>query len=352
MSRQALIEELGALLDRYSQRRRATDALLRALKGANNALTKADRAMAEYAGQNTLLDPPQIDQAQQALKAAQFKEQVVDAVQPDLRRESKAVANQVKAIRGAIAALQGDMVDLIGLDRAYQFLLASPLQDGEQAAVLSELAQEVEQAQARLGSEFGAALRDALAGLGITVGGRPPHFEVGRFEIDANFVNRTASISYGKTVLVPRVKLSLDTLIKAYQSQVAAVEGRGEDGKQWMQQFYAAWENARCKTNKNTARVNIVDCYYELVLLRQKRTFNSAPAKRNFVDYDRAQFAYDFYEFTHRQRLAYEGLFVKAHTATKSQADSPSRSMWIVEGSRPHDGQYISDVAFVADPDN
>jgi hypothetical protein len=351
MPRQSLIEELEALLNLYSQRRRATDALLRTLKGANDALTKADRALADYAGQNTLLDQSRIDQTQQALADIQFKERVYDAVQLDLRRETKALANQVKAIRDAIAALQGDMVDLIKLDRAYQSLLESPLQGDEQAAVLPELAEEVEEAQTRLGSEFGAALRDALADLGIRVGGRPPRFEVGRFEINANFVNRTASISYGKTMLVPRVKLSLDTLIKTYQNQVSAVEERGEDGKQWIQQFYAAWENARRKTNKNTSRVNIVDCYYELVLLRQKRTFNSAPSKRSFVDYDRAQFAYDFYEFTHRQRLAHEGLFVKGHTATKSQADSPSRSMWIVEGSNPHDGRYVSDVAFVTNPD-
>jgi hypothetical protein len=224
--------------------------------------------------------------------------------------------------------------------------LTSPLQDDLQP-ILPDLAHEVEQAQARLGDEFGAALRDALAEKGIQISGRPPRFEVGRFEIGANFVNRTASISYGKTELVPRVKLSLETLIKAYEREVAAVEGRSEDGERWMQQFYAAWENVRLKVNKNSSRVNIVDCYYELVLLRQKRTFNSAPSKRNFVDYNRAQFAYDFFEFTHRQRLTVDGLVVAAHTATKSQADSPSRSMWIVEGTGPHDGRYISDVAFV-----
>lgn len=351
MPDQTFIEALETLSNRYSQRRRATDALLRGLKGANDALTKADRALADYAGQDTLLTPAQLDQTRQVLADIRFKDRVYDAVQLDLRRESKALANEVKAIRDAIAALQGDIVDLIKLDHAYQVLRESPLQRDDQAALLSELAQEVEQAQARLGDEFGAALRAELAGMGIQIGGRPPRFEIGRFEILADFVNRLASISYGKTVLVPRAKLSLDTLIKTYQAQVAAIEGRGEDGKQWIQQFYAAWENARRKANKNTSRANIVDCYYELVLLRQKRAFTSTPSKRTFVDYDRAQFAYDFYEFAHRQHLDHAGLHVAAHTATKSQADSPSRSMWIVEGNGPHDGRYVSDIDFVDKPE-
>lgn len=347
MPRQNLIEDLQALLNTYSQRRRTTDALLRGLKGAHNALTKADRALSDYLDQPSTLDQAQLDQSQQVMESIQFKDRVYDEVQLDLRRESKALANQVKALRDASSALEGDLVDLIKLDRAYQALQESPFEDDDLQAIIPGLEHEIEQAQARLGNEFGAALRDALAERGIQIGGRPPRFEVGRFEIEANFVKRTASISYGKTELVPRVKLSLDTLLKAYEREVKAVEERDEDGDRWMQQFYTAYQNARDKSKKSSARVSIVDCYYELVLLRQKRGFNSAPSKRSFVDYNRAQFAYDFFEFAHRQQLTVDGLMVKAHTATKSQADSPSRSIWIVEGDSPHDGQYISDIEFV-----
>ena len=347
MPRQHLTENLEVLLNTYNQRRRTTDALLRGLKGANNALTKAERALTDYLEQGSMLDQEQLSQTQQAMESIQFKNQVYDVLQLDLRRESKALANQVKALKDASTALQGELVDLIKLDHAYQTLLESPFEDANVQAIMPDLAEEVNQAQARLGNEFGATLRDVLAERGIQVGGRPPRFEIGRFEIVANFVKRTASIRYGKTELVPRVKLSLDTLLKAYDREVNAIEGRGEDGSRWMQQFYTAWQIARDKSKKNSTRVNIVDCYYELVLLRQKRTFNSAPSKRSFVDYNRAQFSYDFFEFAHRQQLTIDGLRVNAHTATKSQADSPSRSIWIVEGESPHDGQYISDIEFV-----
>jgi hypothetical protein len=346
MTNQSLIEKLEELLETYSQRRRSTDGLLRGLKGANNTLNKANRALSDYIEQNINLDVQKLAETQQKVESIQFKDHVYDVLQIDLRRESKALANQVKSLRNAIAALQGDLVDLIKLDRAFQSFQASPLQDDNLQTLMPDLQREIEQAQARLGNEFGVALRDALDELDITIGGRPPRFEAGRYEIHANFVNRTASISYGKTELVPRVRLSLDVLIKAYQREVKIVEGRSEDGKRWIEQFYTAWGNAQFKQSKKSPRVNIVECYYELVLLRQKRTFSSAPSKRTFVDYSRAQFIYDFYEFTHSQRLNHKGLYVAAHTATKSQADSTSRSMWIVEGTAPHDGRYVSDIVF------
>ena len=90
----------------------------------------------------------------------------------------------------------------------------------------------------------------------------------------------------------------------------------------------------------------MVDVYVELVLLRQGRAFASEPSKRTFTDYSRAQFIYDFYEVTGRQRLAYQGQVVKSHVATKSQTDSPAKSMWIVEGDSPYDGRYMADIEF------
>ncbi len=37
------------------------------------------------------------------------------------------------------------------------------------------------------------------------------------------------------------------------------------------------------------------------------------------------------------------------HGATKSQAESVEKSIWIVEGDSPHVGRYIADVVFDKD---
>lgn len=342
-----LIDDLKNLLDVYTQRSRAAGTLIAGLKNVNSTINKTSRALNDYAGQNTNLDGSLLAQAQQAFDELRFKDGISDLLMPDLRRESKALAGQIGALKEAITALQGDMVDVIKLDHACQTFLNTPLPDAQLNALLPDLNQVLQQAQAQLGDDFGAALRHAMAEMDIEVGGRPPRFEIGRFEIVADFINRIAAISYGKTLIAPKIKLSLDILIRTFQLESKTIEGRSEDGPRWMEQLYQAWELARRKSERNSARMNIVDCYYELVLLRQSRTFNNAPSKRSFVDYSRAQFAYDFDEFTRRQRLAYHGQVVYAHGATKSQAESASKSVWIVEGHGPHDGRFVSDIEFV-----
>jgi hypothetical protein len=349
MSDTALVDTLKALLDSYIQRSRAANTLMAGLKGANSTLNKTNRALNDYTTQNTNLDTTLLAQAQQSFDDLHFRENISELLLPDLRRETKALATQIGALKEAIIALQGEIVDVIRLDHAYHMFQASLLQDADLADLMPTLAQILQQAQAQLGNEFGEALRHALREMGIEVSGRPPRFEIGRFELEADFVNRNGALSYGKTLIVPKIKLSLEAVIKAYQQEAKTIEGRNEDGTRWMQNLYEAWNLARRKSERSTARINIVDCYYEMVLLRQGRNFNSAPSKRSFVDYSRAQFAFDFDEFTRRQRLAYEGQVVNAHTAMKSQADSPSKSLWIVEGNNPHDGRYIGDIEFVKD---
>jgi hypothetical protein len=169
---------------------------------------------------------------------------------------------------------------------------------------------------------------------------------LGRFELDANFARRFSVLRYGKDMVAPHVSITVEATIKAYQTAVKAIQGRSQDGASWIAQLHDAYQTVRRKRGINGSRVNIVDVYVEMVLLRQGRSFASEPSKRTFSDYSRAQFIYDFYEFTGRQRLAHQGQTVKVHSATKSQTDSPAKSMWLVEGDSPYDGRYIADIEF------
>ena len=349
MPNDSLISAIEGLRETYSQRQRATNGLLAALKGTTGALSKANRSLKEYADQNANLNRSEIAQAQQAFGAARLKDDAIDPLMPDLRREVKSLTGLVTALKDAQAALRGEAVDVVKLGHAYKALQESKLRDPALDALLPQIDQELQQGQRALGDTFGVALRHALAELGIEIGGRPPRFEIGRFEIVADFVSRAASISYGKNLVSKRVPLSVEAVIKAYQRDAKAITGRNEDGARWIEQFYNAWENARRRRATSDQRANIVDCYYEQVLLRQARGFRSAPSKHVFVDYSRAQFAYDFFEFANQQRCDYRGLRVFGHGATKSQAESADKSIWIVEGPSPHDGRYIADVVFSKD---
>ena len=360
MPNDALIDTLEHLRETYNQRQRSTNSLLTALKGATSALGKASRTLRDYADQSPSANGSGLVQAQEALApdspVLRLKDDVVDPLMPELRREVKTLAGLETALRDALAALRGESVDVIRLGHAYQALqtgaprLRTP--DESLTTLLPELYQELQHAQRTLGETFGVALRDAVAGLGIEIGGRPPRFELGRFEVNADFVNRTASISYGKELVTRRVPLSVEAVIKAYQRDTKAIMGRNEDGDRWIESFYMAWQNAQRRRDSSVrpegVRVNIVECYYEMVMLRQPRTFRSAPSKHSFVDYTRPQFAYDFFTFADQQRRAYQGRRVVAHASTKSQTDTPEKSIWIVEGDHAYDGRYITDVAFVS----
>jgi hypothetical protein len=346
MPNDSLLGELERLRDTYSQRQKATNSLLTALKGTASALGKANRTLNDYANQNSTLNSATLAQAQQTFGALRLKDEAIDPVLPELRRETKALNGLIAALKDALAALRGESVDVVKLGHAYGALSAAKTPDEGLTTLLPALDQELQQAQYALGDTFGLALRHALAEQGISMFGRPPRFEIGRFEIVANFVTRSASISYGKDLITRRVPLSVEAVIKAYQRDAKAVLGRNEDGDRWVAQFYTAWENARRRRSATEKRANIVDCYFELMLLRQPKTFRSAPSKSSLVDYSRAQFAYDFFEFTNQQRRSYNGMYVAAHSATKSQAENPEKSFWIVEGDTPHAGRYIADIEF------
>ncbi|HRE48533.1 MAG TPA: hypothetical protein PLD47_12480, partial [Aggregatilineales bacterium] len=212
--------------------------------------------------------------------------------------------------------------------------------------VFREIEGELEEGQRALGTMFGAALRDALAEKGLELGGRPPTMTIGRFEISVDFIKRKATLSYGKEVVAKGLPLSVDGLIKAYEREQKAIINRPEDGTTWIRHLYEAWNTVRGRREGADLRANIVECYFEMVLLRQAKTFRAVPSKHSFVDYTRAQFAYDLDRYLAHQPLAYKGFQAVIHVAIKANTDNAERSVWVVSGNAPHDGRYVGDLVF------
>jgi hypothetical protein len=344
MPNETLIQTLDALRETYTQQQKAAATLQATFKALTDTQTKVRKALTDYNIQNTGAD---VRSAQEIFAGLRLKEETIDPLLPALRRETKTLAVLTAALKDASTALRMEPVDVGRLDKA-----TTALQSASQTAIralLPELTVELDLAQQALGTEFGYKLRDALAQQGITIGGRGSKFQIGRFELDANFAKRFMVLIYGKDMVVPRIAVTTDAVMKAYNTSAKEIMGRNQDGKSWMAQFYEAYQMARRKRETHETRVNIVDCYLELVLLKQGKQFASQPSKRTFTDYTRAAFIYDFYEYTATQRLSYTGLFVKAHTALKVQTDNPAKSMWIVEGDSPYDGRYIGDIEFAKD---
>ena len=334
---QDLIAHLDMLRNGYNQQLKNVNGAAAALKNMTGAVSKLARVLEEYTP--IALAPESVEEVQRSLETANFKEHAADLLMPDLRQQTKFLTGVVTALKDASTALNSDPVDVVRLDRAVNVLQSA----GLEPEVMEALSQELQEAEARLGNIWGVALHNRLAEMGIEMGGQAPRFEAGRFEIVANFVARKASIYYGKMEVTKNVSIGIETVVKAYQGAVRSVAERNENGQVWIEQFHAAYENARRLSEKSSSRVNIVDCYFQMVLMRQNRAFNLEPGKRTMTDYSRAQFIYDFVEF---MTLSHQGQRVHIHTATKSQTDSPGKSMWMVDGKSPHDGRYVADIEF------
>jgi hypothetical protein len=344
MPNETLITQLDTLRETYTQQQKAVAALQGALKGVINAHSKAQKVLRDVSSQNSGISAG-VTSVQQVFAGSRLKEDAIDPMLPDIRRELKLLSTLTGALKDAASALRTEPVDVVRLDRSLNVL--QTLRQGDVRDLLPQLCEELDVAQRVLGDEFGQKLRSALSEQGIQIGGRAPRFQIGRFELDANFAKRFIVLLYGKDIVVPRAPITVDAAVKAYATASKAIMGRNQDGKAWIAQFYEAYQIARRKRAAQSTRVNIVDCYIEMVLLRQGRAFSSEPSKHTFTDYLRAQFEHDFYEFANRRHLAYDGQTVKAHSAVKSQTDYATKSMWIVEGDTPYDGRYIADVEFV-----
>ncbi len=346
MPNDELIGQLETSREIYGQRLRAANGLLTALKATTGTLGKAGRALREYAENDaaTIVDRDKVSAARQTFEELRLRDEAVDPLLPELRREGKALSEFVAALRDAAIAIGGEAVDVVKLDRAYATLRGTKIADEALAALLPGLAEELKEGQRALGATFGVALRHAMREQGIEIKGQPPRFEMGRFDIAGDFAKRSASVSYGKELVIKKVPLAVDAIVKAYERATKAVEGRNENPERWVADFRTAWEQARLRRNAGD-RANIVECYFELALLRQSKAFHIEPTKGGFAEYSRAQFAHDFRQFS-GSRHAYKGAYFSGHNASKGEAEKADKSMWIVNGDSPYDGGYIADVTY------
>ncbi len=341
-----LIADLEDLRTSIAQRQRAATALGKTFKGLNDALGKASRSLSDYADGEPGADGAKLAGARAAFSALRLREDAVDPLATEARREIKTLTAVGTALKDVSAALRGPSVDVVKLEHALKALGSAPLADERLAALRTRLQRTLSEAQQRLGSTFGEALRETLREQGVEISGQSPRFAAGSFEIVADFGGRTASISYGKDVVVPRVPLAAPGVGAAYARAVKAVAGRTVEGSGWIEHLSNAYETVQARRTPPSPRANIVECYYEMALLRQGRAFRIEPVKARLADYTRAQFSYDFTRFVKHERLTHKGRHVVDHGAVKAQAEGPERSIWILRGESPYDGSYIGDIEF------
>ena len=242
---------------------------------------------------------------------------------------------------------------LAKLQDATQLVKAAGLEDAALDSATTAFGEATQAALDSLAFQFARDLKESFEARGQEVDGRPPTLVVDALVLQIDIGARKAQWFYGKEALTSPLPLSLNGIIKAYDQQRKAILERKDDSSAFLADLDRAWDDLMTeKTEKSGRRpaqnrVNLVETYAKLVLNRQVARFWNAPSRSTFKDYERPFFVRDLVlaneagaavqvdGTTYRLRLG---------TATKSQADSAARSVWVPSSALG--GDFYGDITF------
>lgn len=275
----------------------------------------------------------------------------------ELQRTQQTLAPRAKALQAATAALKQalklaseERADALPMQKALGKLQqAAELVDDEALGVATRhFKLETEKALDALAFEFAKDLREVFQARGVEVTGRPPTLAVNDLVLNLDMAARKGVWLYGKEALTRPIPLSLGAIVRAFEGQKRDVLERELDTGTFLQELHKTWSEVLGGKSRRPqgGRVNLIETYSKLVLNRQSGRFWNAPSRSTFRDYPRPLFVRDLVLVQPSPVISVNGerqrLFLGV--ATKSQAESASRSLWLPQG--PFDGGYYSDIAF------
>ncbi len=239
------------------------------------------------------------------------------------------------------------------LQEAVALVKAAGLEDAALDSATTAFAEATQSALDSLAFQFARDLKESFEARGQTVDGRPPTLVVEQLVLQIDIAARKAQWFYGKEALTSPLPLSLNGIIKAYDQQRKTILERKDETPVFLADLYKAWNDLMTeKTEKSGRRpaqnrINLVETYAKLVLNRQVARFWNAPSRSTFKDYERPFFVRDLVLANEAgATVAVDGKSYRLRlgVATKSQADSAARSVWVPSSALG--GDFYGDITF------
>jgi len=278
--------------------------------------------------------------------------QQLQTTQKKLEPQFKALRNANSAVKQALQLASQEKADALPMQKALAKLEQSlaevedqDLQSEQLRAATTSFAAETGHALDALAYEFARDLKETFEARGERVEGRPPTLVVDPLVLQIDINARKAQWFYGKEALTRPLPLSLNAIVSAYDQQRKQIVARTIDTGSFLREVYNAWNGLF--QEKSRRRVNIVETYSKLVLNRQSARFWNAPSRSTFKDYERPFFVRDLVlarDADPTVEIDGQRLRLRLAVATKSQAESATRSIWIPTSAL--DGEYYSEVTF------
>ncbi len=275
----------------------------------------------------------------------------LEVAQADLDPQFKALRNATGALKRAVKLAGEEKLDALAMNKLLVKLeaAAGEVDSASLQAATNAFAAETQQALDGLAFDFAKDLRDVFQARGLTVEGRPPTLNVGLLVLQIDIGARKAQWFYGKEPLTRLIPLSINNLLKAYDAQHKAIEQRElKSASAFVGELHTAWIELLEKRSQRPSggRINLVELFAQVTMNRQVTRFWNAPSRSTFKDYDRAHFVRDLVLAMEALPVEVDGNELAFHLAgaTKSQAESAAKSVWIPKSAL--DGEYCASITF------
>lgn len=272
-----------------------------------------------------------------------------------LNNEIKVRSHCIKFLEQTIRALKDPHKNAVALSEAVT-ALERPFPDlalpDSFPSIIQQIKHLAEEKLSELEFTFARDLREAFQAKGITLDGPPTRLIANLFLIEPNLRKRQVYMSFSRQPVTNKViKLDVEQVVTAYERAYRDICERKVNLEELLAELFETWQRLVLLGPKQTGkvqRVGIVECYRELVLVRQPLSFLKTPSKQNFVDYPKTHFIYDVLQLRRSNMLMHNGYKMNLGTATIDVTGDSTRAMFLATSAV--EGAIIKDIYFTQEP--
>jgi len=267
-----------------------------------------------------------------------------------LAGEVKLRNNVIKPLENAVRALKDPHKNAVALVEACDALEMPPSElelPSDYQLLIEKLKETANENLSELEFTFARDLREAFGEKGIALGGSSASELIAElFIIKVDMRRKQVDMTFSRQpVTDKKIKLNVEQVVAAYERARREICERNVDLNALLGELFEAYSRVLKLSDKPVGtRTIIVDCYRELIMVRQPASFRKTPSKQKFLDYPKTHFAYDMMQLRRSQNMMYQGHRLNLGTATIDVGSDSARAMFLATDA--NEGQFIQHLYF------
>lgn len=267
-----------------------------------------------------------------------------------LAGEVKLRNNIIKPLENAVRALKDPHKNAVALAEACAALEMPPPEldlPGNYQSLVEKLKKTADENLAELEFTFARDLREAFSDKGITLGGSSASELIADlFVIKVDMRRKQIDMTFSRQpVTDKKIKLNVEQVVAAFDRARREIGERNVDLDVLLSELFEAYNRVLKLSDKPMGtRTIIVDCYRELIMVRQPASFRKTPSKQKFLDYPKTHFAFDMMQLRRQKNMIYRGHLLNLGTATIDVGSDSARAMFLATNA--NEGQFIQHLYF------